>query len=352
MGQIMTHLSAASGGALERSEDTGARAELQTAGYAGSSTAMEEPLQQDELDADCFWDAQDCASEDACAQTSNSSHGSTALASLPKLCKYGKKCSRREKGCKFRHDLKWVPKRDELPVILPRTKAEVHSKGKGKGKNDAAIKLAERKAVFRRDAEAARAAERSSKLAKKRPWDGDDTAGPVTKSAKVEKHVPYLEQASIRSRSSDPNLSEYVYALDGLNILRHRNHPQANQTPPPDWEQLRMAAKYYRDYKYKVVVFLRRDRVWHSSEVELHGLRKLLGSEHVVACPAGASDDSFMLQYTEDLESSSSGQSWVRIVSNDQFRDFANRWGQPWIDRHTVKYAFAAGSFVPEDAWR
>ncbi|CAK0878455.1 unnamed protein product [Prorocentrum cordatum] len=165
---------------------------------------------------------------------------------------------------------------------------------------------------------------------------------------------------STRPRHTGKGCDE-VYVLDALNILRHRNDMQPSRGSDLDWLQLRLAGGYFKERGKRVYAFLRRSQAWDRTGPGYRGLVQTLGEECVVPCPAGADDDSFMITFVRDLEGESNGKAlgerpgcsavqspvlaW--IVTNDLFRDHHQVVNRQWVQQHTVKYAFAAGRFVP-----
>ena len=131
-----------------------------------------------------------------------------------------------------------------------------------------------------------------------------------------------------------------------MNILKHRNAGD-----PKDghlrWENLHSAAGFYKDRPVHGILFffpqLKED---HAKQIEL--LKYAFGPECIVTTPSQASDDSFMLSYAKLMRLRGFD---VRIVTNDLFRDFVSKGVLQQEDPPalTVKYAFAAGLFVPED---
>ncbi|CAE8590714.1 unnamed protein product [Polarella glacialis] len=134
-----------------------------------------------------------------------------------------------------------------------------------------------------------------------------------------------------------------VYVLDALNIMRSRNEDCPGVKPQLSWQQCTAAGKFYKDQKHQVFVFLPKLSADWSAHLE--GVKRVLGPDCVVTTPAGVSDDKFMISFVKGSERSGSA---ARIVTNDKFRDHTD--DARWIEAHTIKYAFAAGMFIPEDA--
>jgi hypothetical protein len=73
--------------------------------------------------------------------------------------------------------------------------------------------------------------------------------------------------------------------------------------------------------------------------------------EFIIRCPAGACDDEFMITYVKQFEEEhivSSARKRAYIVTNDLFRDHYKEVDSSWVLRHTLKYAFVGGKFVPQ----
>jgi len=159
---------------------------------------------------------------------------------------------------------------------------------------------------------------------------------------------PAESQRATRRRleQSTKAVSDNVYILDALNILKHRN----DERPPAhlDWTQLMAAGQYYKDRGKEVLAFLRRTGEWKPQDADVRRLTFELGDEFIVRCPPGACDDEFMITYAQDCEEQrQDGQVKVRIVTNDLFRDHVHV-DASWVQQHTIKYTFAAGRFVPQ----
>jgi hypothetical protein len=133
------------------------------------------------------------------------------------------------------------------------------------------------------------------------------------------------------------------HILDGLNIMRHRNvtdvYVDGNivEDDSLKWQQLKAAGLYYKSKGREVLIFL--PRLVGNHRAEFQELVRDLGKDCVVTTPSGCSDDKFMISYAQDNANSC-------IVTNDIFRDHELR--QSWVKDHTIKFAFAAGRFVPE----
>jgi len=147
-----------------------------------------------------------------------------------------------------------------------------------------------------------------------------------------------------------------VYVLDALNILKHRNDEQK----PSDfnWTQLLAAGSYYKQRGKQVFAFIPRTREWNPCDPNVKRLTEEIGSDFIVRCPPGISDDKFMITFARDLEDEfnknrmqNSRESIkpviVRIVTNDLFRDHCEV-DKMWVQEHTMKFAFAGGRFVPQ----
>lgn len=135
-----------------------------------------------------------------------------------------------------------------------------------------------------------------------------------------------------------------VYILDALNIMRHRNETDDTSclvANPPEkmWNKLISAAEYYQDHMVRIFI----PRL-HTENAQLKLVLDIVGKDSIVTTPSGISDDKFMISHAMDLEKSGL---LVRIVTNDLFRDHGL--SPPWVVKNTVKYAFAAGCFVPEN---
>lgn len=153
---------------------------------------------------------------------------------------------------------------------------------------------------------------------------------------------PFWRPPGLGTRPPHPIETQRVYVLDALNILRHRNVEEWT-SQALNLGQLLSAGVYYRSKGHQVFAFL--PRACQIGPCESFQLMAALGPDCLVTTPAGISDDKFMLSYA--LDSHERGLH-VRIVTNDLFRDHCvNR---VWAEMITVKFAFAAGCFIPESA--
>jgi len=140
--------------------------------------------------------------------------------------------------------------------------------------------------------------------------------------------------------------------LDGLNILRSRNHQSLRGGEMPlEWSQLEAACQFFASRGCKVAVFLPHLRASATNESELRRLCELFG-EVVVRCPGrNASDDLFMINTVKVTEGEQlpceEPQSY--IVTNDYFRDWVARGDvdEAWVERHCVHFTFGPSGFVP-----
>jgi hypothetical protein len=133
-----------------------------------------------------------------------------------------------------------------------------------------------------------------------------------------------------------------TYVLDGQNILNHSN--QLGEVGW-HWQKLVAAASYYKSRVHQVLIFL--PQLHGNCATQLEDLRDQFGSDCIVTTPAGCSDDAFMIAYVKD-----NGRSCpIRIVTNDLFRDHQTSLGimESWVEASTVKFAFAACIFIPQD---
>lgn len=141
-----------------------------------------------------------------------------------------------------------------------------------------------------------------------------------------------------------------VFVLDALNILKHRN--DGSNVTDLDWSQLWTAGRFYKQLGRKVYAFLRHTRQWYDPQIRQ--MNNELGQprdEFIIRCPAGACDDEFMILYAKQLEeedTASSARKRAYIVTNDLFRDHYKEVDSSWVLRHTLKYAFVGGKFVPQ----
>jgi len=165
--------------------------------------------------------------------------------------------------------------------------------------------------------------------------------------------VNHHGQSSVQSQNP-----KAIFVLDALNLMRHVNN-ELNDLGTLNWEHLRLAGLHYKNQGNTVYAFIRHTSQWDPKSMEVRKLLAALGSDFIVRCPAGACDDKFMIRFAQDLESNSASSGdatssnsagekvQVRIVTNDQFRDH-KQVSKAWVQEHTIKYAFAAGRFLPE----
>lgn len=112
-----------------------------------------------------------------------------------------------------------------------------------------------------------------------------------------------------------------------------------------NWKKLVAAAAYYASTENDVFVFLPR---FHGEfAAEMAELRSWCGQDCIVTCPSGHTDDHFMIQFAQDKLRIGYD---AYIVTNDLFRDHKASHGvtEHWVEARTIKFAFAAGFFVPE----
>ncbi|CAK9077996.1 unnamed protein product [Durusdinium trenchii] len=134
------------------------------------------------------------------------------------------------------------------------------------------------------------------------------------------------------------------YILDAMNIMKHRNQGEQNDGRLR-WTQLHAAASHYRRNMHDVLIFLP-----CLPEKEVNEYRqeiKMLG-DCIVTTPAHVSDDLFMIRYAEMMHEQ---RREARIVSNDLFRQYimSSSWRDTYLTSIRVRYAFAAGTFMPQD---
>lgn len=131
-----------------------------------------------------------------------------------------------------------------------------------------------------------------------------------------------------------------VYVMDAMNILKHRNDEECSFIL--QWDQLVAAACHYQQRGKKFFIFIRRSVEQGHNASGLARIRAEFGPDSVVLCPAGADDDKFMISFARSRDGG------ARIVTNDLFRDHWEEVDRRWVQENTIKYAFAAGSFIPE----
>ncbi len=143
-----------------------------------------------------------------------------------------------------------------------------------------------------------------------------------------------------------PQTTEKVYILDALNILKHRNEPDDSAKSLDKslrWPQLHSAVGYYHGQGARVLIFIPRMGE-EQQKSELQKLQNMFGQDCVVLTPAKVSDDNFMFNYTIMMRQKGDQ---ARIVTNDNFKQFPSK--EMGLDKITMKYAIAAGTFVPQD---
>lgn len=161
--------------------------------------------------------------------------------------------------------------------------------------------------------------------------------------------------------------------LDGLNILRSRNHSSGSSASVPawgqdapdfEWGQLESSCQFYTRRSCRVSVFLPPLGAEHNPEVER--LRQRFGEIFVLCHGGGSADDNFMINAVKifeeeqalDLNASWKGTSKALcdhqlpccyIVTNDGFRDWqrAGSIDAAWVEKHCIRYAFCPLGFVP-----
>lgn len=140
-----------------------------------------------------------------------------------------------------------------------------------------------------------------------------------------------------------PQTTEKVYILDALNILKHRNEPD-EAAKSLLWPQLHSAVGYYHSEGARVLIFI--PRLGEEQQIrELQNLQNVFGQDCVVSTPAKVDDDDFMFNYTMMMRQKGVQ---ARIVTNDNFSQFSSS-KEMRLDKITMKYAIAAGTFVPQD---
>ena len=144
-----------------------------------------------------------------------------------------------------------------------------------------------------------------------------------------------------------PQTTEKVYILDALNILKHRNEPDDGAKSLDKslrWQQLHSAVDYYQGEGARVLIFI--PRLGEEQKIrELQKLQNEFGQDCVVSTPAKVDDDDFMFNYTMMMRQKGVQ---ARIVTNDNFSQFSSS-KEMRLDKITMKYAIAAGTFVPQD---
>lgn len=185
----------------------------------------------------------------------------------------------------------------------------------------------------------------STKLDERSRRSGSSSTGDVahrqTGKSRSRSRSPHrrISPSSLSPLDSEPGRA-LVYVLDAMNILKHRNDEELSFIL--QWDQLVAAACHYQQRGKKIFIFIRRSVEQGSHTSSLARIRAEFGSDSVVLCPAGADDDKFMISFARSREGG------ARIVTNDLFRDHWEEVDKRWVQENTIKYAFAAGSFIPE----
>lgn len=156
-------------------------------------------------------------------------------------------------------------------------------------------------------------------------------------------------------RTPDANGSKKaIYILDGLNIMRSRNHQTSGGGEVClEWEQLERACRFYIRRGHPVSVYLPPLRP--DCEPDFDRLRREFGDIFVLC--RSASDDRFMINAVklyqdaqDDLAQDSSPACY--ILTNDRFEDWRRRGhvDAAWVERHCIRFAFGLGGcFIPSE---
>jgi len=153
-----------------------------------------------------------------------------------------------------------------------------------------------------------------------------------------------------------------LYIVDGLNIMKSRNHDTwGSGDVSLEWPQLESLCRYYVSRQCEVSVYLPPLRPGHEAQVAM--LRRQFGDIFTIC--RSTSDDKFMIntaklyQSEREMENpagAADGVAGVRphcyIVTNDKFEDWKRRGDvdTAWTERHCIRFAFGPGGcFVPSE---
>ncbi|CAJ1453071.1 unnamed protein product, partial [Effrenium voratum] len=156
-----------------------------------------------------------------------------------------------------------------------------------------------------------------------------------------------LDSHSQKPMPAMPNFDK-LYLLDGRNIAC-----QGESFEKPSLTKLRKALSWHLEHRpdWKVLAFVYEALVDQWKEEHPEEMSPL--SEQLIITPRREDVDKFIIRKAVDATKCGSA---VRIVSNDNFRDYIGElrdfnFSEDWVREHVVKFCFAGDDFIPADGF-